>query len=530
MSSLLMQALQDAEQARNPGRGGAPADPDRADLRRAPNDAAVADAGADAGVNAHYAREMTLEPLNFMEAVPVASAAERGDDTCFAESVPDAPLPTVHPGSVPASAGPWQLPPVARNDLVLDATRLERSGGRSAPDELAEPDTYGSAAARPGPDQDPDLEQPARLAPSRENTEQAGTDLPRLSGDDSPSYLQAPARPAGAARSTSRRLVLVAGIGAVTLALAGVFGYIYMQLGTDASAPDTLAQAPAPAPLPMPPGAGAANPGEPAAGATASPGAGGEARTADPVAATPSPVQPVQASQPSQASAPDQHPRLLPSAPAAPAPAQALPDGERIDIRRGSASSAGTNLQAAYRAWQQGDNANARQLYQKVLGSDQNNRDALLGLAALALAEGKEAQALALNRQLLALDPLDGDAHAALSGLRQDEAGSAESRLKRVLAHDPQSAPALFALGNVYAGQMRWAEAQDAYFRAFHNNARNPDYAMNLAISLDRLGQSRAALDFYQRALALAASGRASFTHEQASARITELQAAAADQ
>ncbi|WP_225239354.1 tetratricopeptide repeat protein [Massilia hydrophila] len=522
-----MQALQDAEQARNPGRGGAPADPDRADLRRAPNGAAV----ADAGVNAPYAREMTLEPLNFMEAVSVASAAETGDDTCFAESVPDAPLPTVHPGSVPASAGPWQLPPVARNDLVLDAARLERSGGRSAPDELAEPDAYGDAAARPGPDQDPDLEQPARLAPSREHAEQAGADMPSLSGDDSPPYLQAPARPAGAARSTSRRLVLVAGIGAVTLGLAGVFGYIYMQLGTDASAPDTLAQAPAP--LPMPPGAGAANPGEPAAAATASPAA--DTRSADPAAATLPPVQPVQASQPSQpsqatASAPDPHPRLLPSAPAAPAPAQALADGERIDIRRGSTGSAGATLQAAYRAWQQGDNANARQLYQKVLGSDQNNRDALLGLAALALAEGKEAQALALNRQLLALDPLDGDAHAALSGLRQDEAGSAESRLKRVLAHDPQSAPALFALGNVYAGQMRWAEAQDAYFRAFHNNARNPDYAMNLAISLDRLGQTRAALDFYQRALALAATGRASFTHEQASARITELQAVAADQ
>ena len=81
-----------------------------------------------------------------------------------------------------------------------------------------------------------------------------------------------------------------------------------------------------------------------------------------------------------------------------------------------------------------------------------------------------------------------------------------------------------FALGNVYAGESRWAEAQQAYFRAVSSDPGNADYAFNLAVSLDHLNQNKHAADYYRRALALAARGPAGFDRQRATNRLRELE------
>ena len=81
-----------------------------------------------------------------------------------------------------------------------------------------------------------------------------------------------------------------------------------------------------------------------------------------------------------------------------------------------------------------------------------------------------------------------------------------------------------FALGNQYASQRRWAEAQQAFFAAFSGDPENADYAYNLAISLDHLRQPRLALEYYQRALALAGNRPVGFNTAQAQARARDLQ------
>ena len=68
-----------------------------------------------------------------------------------------------------------------------------------------------------------------------------------------------------------------------------------------------------------------------------------------------------------------------------------------------------------------------------------------------------------------------------------------------------------FTLGNQFAQQGRWAEAQQEYFKAFAAEPENADFAYNLAVSLDHLRQPSQALDYYQRALALAEKRGASF-------------------
>jgi tetratricopeptide (TPR) repeat protein len=69
--------------------------------------------------------------------------------------------------------------------------------------------------------------------------------------------------------------------------------------------------------------------------------------------------------------------------------------------------------------------------------------------------------------RLLELSPNDGAATAGLIGLRQGDISRSEARLKAILATNPEAAPVLFALGNLYAQQGRWPDAQQAYFRAY---------------------------------------------------------------
>ncbi|HKO88629.1 MAG TPA: tetratricopeptide repeat protein, partial [Burkholderiales bacterium] len=186
---------------------------------------------------------------------------------------------------------------------------------------------------------------------------------------------------------------------------------------------------------------------------------------------------------------------------------------------------AGLSLsQQAYAAFQQGDFKSARDRYQAALAQDPLDRDALLGLAALAARSGQYAEAQGHYLKVLEADPRDPHAQAgliAIGGLA--DAATAENRLKALLAQQPDAAFLHFALGNLYAAQNRWTEAQQAYFKAYVGEPSNGDYAFNLAIGLDHLRQGKAAAEYYQKALTLAASRPANFNRSQAESRLREL-------
>ncbi|MEE9161157.1 MAG: tetratricopeptide repeat protein, partial [Gammaproteobacteria bacterium] len=50
----------------------------------------------------------------------------------------------------------------------------------------------------------------------------------------------------------------------------------------------------------------------------------------------------------------------------------------------------------------------------------------------------------------------------------------------------------------------RWPQAQQSFFNAYKLETSNPDYAFNLAVSLDHIGQQQSAIDYYNVALKLA--------------------------
>ncbi len=205
-----------------------------------------------------------------------------------------------------------------------------------------------------------------------------------------------------------------------------------------------------------------------------------------------------------------------------------LPAGpnSRVAIKRSLApDNISPALAAAYQDYRNGDYPSAWQRYHAVLQLDARNRDALLGMAAIAQQQDQDATAAEYYGQVLTLDPRDPAAHAGMSALTKGDAATTESRLKLLLAQRPDAAELHFVLGNLYAGQSRWGEAQQAYFNAANRDPDNAQYWFNLAVSLDHLSQGKLAAQYYQRALQQDQAGAENFDHAQTRRRLNELTA-----
>ena len=182
-------------------------------------------------------------------------------------------------------------------------------------------------------------------------------------------------------------------------------------------------------------------------------------------------------------------------------------------------------LERAYQALQADQASDARRDYEQVLRADARNVDALLGLATLAARQGQAGDATDLYLRALEADPKDIHALAGLINFRgQADPGSSESRLKTLLARQPDSAVLNFVLGNLQAGQNRWSDAQHAYFRAYTTEPDNADYLYNLAVSLDHLQQNKLAAQYYQSALNTAGARPSAFDKKQVERRLLDLQ------
>lgn len=254
-----------------------------------------------------------------------------------------------------------------------------------------------------------------------------------------------------------------------------------------------------------------------------------------PIMVSVSPASPAPVSAPAERPAPIPHavpesaaPEMpqelkpLPSAPVKPkvAPRDEKPAGDRPArvAQPAAAPVAGDGVLAAYELLQSGHYEQARQAYEKLRVAQPANPDVVLGLAVIAQRQNRSDEAAQLYLRAIELDPRNGFAQAGLVGLigRADPA-AAESKLKQLIRQQP-AAYLHFALGNVHAGQGRWNEAQAGYFEAQRLEPESADYAFNLAVSLEHIGQPRLAAEHYQRALRLA-QGKAMVNFDSAQVR-----------
>jgi Tfp pilus assembly protein PilF len=365
---------------------------------------------------------------------------------------------------------------------------------------------------------DPPRREPPRAAPA------AGADTARAERASAQKVFEAKFK------EPNPRLPFYITMGALALFGIGTGIYFWLQLRPAPSLVNTNPGRPADEkPVDVAAAPAPANPGAPgtAPASTNLPGLPGVTATPAPAAtppATPAPGATPAATVPATG-APSAAPARPESAPQQTARAKPPAAEEREVTVRRSAAEIHPQVASGYAAFQAGDEAKARNDYQLALRDDPGNRDALLGLAALEVRARRFDLADAHYQRLLQADPRDAYAQAGSLALRggQLEPVQIESRIKALLAGDREANVLYFTLGNQYAQQGRWAEAQQAFFKAFAADPENPDFAFNLAVSLDQLRQPQLALEYYRRALTLSEKRGASFAAESARTRVQQL-------
>ncbi len=409
----------------------------------------------------------------------------------------------------------------------VSTTAPVAAGASASKSELMLEPITGESAIRPGPPSAPPPRATPPVTPPPRKPAAAGPATPRESAQAA-AVIRAEQRESGSNIGVYLRDHPLLAIGTlVTLFMIGYGSYVYLQIsnpGLFAKQPPPLTQSmvsPATSPPPLTASTVAPVPAAPAP--TQSPPLTSslipplqEVPAADKPRAGPAPVA---AAEPPPASA---QPPAGRSAVARPVPQQDV-----IKITAASAAPAlNPVLAEAYSSLNSGNLESSQRLYNQLNKSDPGNVDALIGLAAIAMRQGDSDAAMKHYLKILELEPGNALAQAGLIGIiGRADPSSSETRVKQLIARDPSAAYLHFTLGNTYVDQNRWPDAQQSFFQAHHLQPDNPDYAYNLAVALEHIGQSKPALGFYRSAVQLAAAkGRANFSTDAAQERVAKLE------
>lgn len=160
------------------------------------------------------------------------------------------------------------------------------------------------------------------------------------------------------------------------------------------------------------------------------------------------------------------------------------------------------SVMSAYEAYRRRDFGAAEKYYMAALEIEPNHRDGLAGMAAVYLQTDRTERAIAAYERLLAIEPRNPAAAAAILAIRSDDTNwEIESELKLLLQRFPDSHHLHNALGSLYVGQQKWPDAKYEFLSAHRLAPEIADYSYNTAVSMDRMGQQAAAQDYYKLAL-----------------------------
>jgi Tfp pilus assembly protein PilF len=160
-------------------------------------------------------------------------------------------------------------------------------------------------------------------------------------------------------------------------------------------------------------------------------------------------------------------------------------------------------FQAAVRAHQLGNLAQAEAFYQGVLQADARHAEAHHYLGLVALQTGRQEAGLQWLRRALDLNPANVQAHYNLGNLYAGLSRFAEAAkcYEQVVRLNPRHADALNNLGIVLKEQGRLLDAIDYFRQALAINPQHADALTNLGLYMAQQGQFAAAADSYEKAL-----------------------------
>lgn len=182
-------------------------------------------------------------------------------------------------------------------------------------------------------------------------------------------------------------------------------------------------------------------------------------------------------------------------------------------------------LSEAYRAYELGHLELSQQKFREVLILDPKNITAMIGLGGVAASSGQYYVAMDYYQQALNVEPNSLEVYEAITNISPNIELNAEwnDSLKNMAMIYPSSATLQFALGNLYSSSNDWLAAQESYFNAYALDMNNPDFTVNLAISLDQLGKYPLAGQYYTQALALVGSNKVNFNVSDIKARLVSI-------
>ncbi len=182
-------------------------------------------------------------------------------------------------------------------------------------------------------------------------------------------------------------------------------------------------------------------------------------------------------------------------------------------------------LSEGYRAFQQGRVVAAESAYRRALQLAPNHRDALLGLAAIAVQGNHYDEALKYYQQRLYRAPQDPYALAGILALAST-AGTDPAlvgEVNEMLFQFPEAAHLHFLKGSMAAANQRWGEAYLAFSDAQRRDPTQVYYSYNLAIASDHSQRFDEALKYYQLTLQLAADKAVNFDRDGVIKRMRQL-------
>jgi tetratricopeptide (TPR) repeat protein len=193
--------------------------------------------------------------------------------------------------------------------------------------------------------------------------------------------------------------------------------------------------------------------------------------------------------------------------------------------RRVKTAAVRQKIEKANTLFLQGEIAKSAAIYKSVLRQNIFRREALMGLASIAVHNRQFEEARQTYKRILFLNPKDKDVKSRLISLREmDDPIFRVSQLKNMIQNEPDNFNLHFILGTIYITKEQWSEAKEAFMQAHTLERDHPDTVYNLAISLDHLKQPEEALKYYLLAANLATTHPAEFELKHVNNRIVDLQ------
>jgi Flp pilus assembly protein TadD len=157
-----------------------------------------------------------------------------------------------------------------------------------------------------------------------------------------------------------------------------------------------------------------------------------------------------------------------------------------------------------YSALKQGHWKEAEQAYSRALKVNSEEPNALLGLAYIAHQRGQQANAKDYYTRALRQEPSNPVALAGLLALGStSDTSETASRALELAERYPDSAASQSALGNSLVRQGRFAQGQQAFYRAYVLEPFVALHAFNLAVAFDQLQSHDQARIYYEKAITL---------------------------